>query len=82
MIRTPEAFRVNLVNVLRAGWSRREPAVFRHDFQPANGRAVVPHVGEDGLDLLAGEVGGPDLLRESFFNCSFCSGVAGASTRS
>src|SRR5512141_344768 len=63
MVRSPEALRVNLVDILSAGGARRKPSALRHHLQPADGRTVAWRASEDGLNLLPGQLSGPDLLR-------------------
>src|SRR5258708_34498165 len=58
-----EAFAVNLVDVLGAGRTRREPSVGRDHLQPADRRAVARSVTQDLQDGFAGQIRGPDLLR-------------------
>ena len=41
MRRALEALRVDLVDVFGAGGPRREPAVFRHNFQSADGSLIA-----------------------------------------
>ena len=63
MIRSPEALRIDLVDILGPRRTRREPSALGHHLQPADGSAVARRVGEDGLDFFAGQLGEPDLLR-------------------
>ena len=63
MVRALEALRINLVDILSPGRTRREPAAFGDYLQPANGRAVARSTGEGGLDFLPGQIRGPNLLR-------------------
>src|SRR5713101_5314432 len=51
-----EAFRVDLVNVLRAGRPRREPAAASDDLQTADRRVVARGAGQPGRDGFAGEL--------------------------
>src|ERR1043166_3414246 len=55
MRRAAEAFRVNLVNVLGAGRSCREPSARGHDLQATDRRVVAGSVGQLGRDPLSGE---------------------------
>src|SRR3569832_494921 len=49
MIRAKEAFRIDLVDLLGAGRTRREPPVLDNHIEAANRRAVAWRLGEDGL---------------------------------
>ena len=51
----PEAFRVDLVDVLRAGWTGREPAVRGRDLEAADRGIVSRRSREPGDDRVAGE---------------------------
>ena len=62
-VRAVEALRVDFVDVLRPRRTCREPSRLGHDLETANGCAVARRSGEDGLDWLAGKVGGLHLLR-------------------
>src|SRR2546421_11701974 len=51
-----EALRVDLVDVLRAGRPRREPAAPGDDLQSADRRAVARGTGQLGPDRFAGQL--------------------------
>ena len=76
-----ETFRVNLVNVFRAGRTRCKPAARRRHFQSADG-ALLP-----GACVSLAMIGSPASFvlftasGESFRSFAFCSGVAAASMR-
>src|SRR5882672_10423241 len=55
MFAVPETFGVDLVNVFRAGRTRREPAGFGDDFDATNGFVIARSPREHGLDGLARE---------------------------
>src|SRR2546422_11370721 len=59
----PEAPPIDFVDVFSPGRTRREPSAFRNHLQAANRCAIAWRTGEDSLDLLAGKLCGPDLLR-------------------
>src|SRR5260370_14163383 len=58
-----EAFRIDLVNVLRSGGPGREPAADSHDLQTADRGIVARGAGELGRDRLAGQLPRLDSLR-------------------
>ena len=66
MIRSVEALRINLVDILSPRRTRREPSVLGQDLKPANGRPVAGRAGEDRLDFPSGQIFRPDLLRREF----------------
>ena len=53
---------VDFVDVLGAGRTRGEPAIFRDRLQPAKGRIVARSPGENGLDFFARQLGKLNLL--------------------
>src|SRR3569832_913265 len=63
MIRAKEAFRIDLVVLLGAGRTRREPPVLGNHLEAADRRAVARRLGEDGLDGFAGQFGSLRLPR-------------------
>src|ERR1051325_3086600 len=67
MVRTSEALRINLVDVLGPGRTRREPSVCCYNFQSSEGSAIPRCVGENSLDLFPGELFQPDLIRREPF---------------
>ena len=58
-----EALRVDPVDVLGPRRTCREPPALGRDLQPADGCIVAGRAREDAPDLLASELGAPDLLR-------------------
>jgi len=56
-----EALRVQLVDILRAGGSRREPAVRGDHLEAADGGAVARRVHEHLLNGIAGELRGMNV---------------------
>ena len=62
MVRSTEALRIDLVDVLGPGGTRREPSALGHHLHPTDGSAVAGRGGEDGLDPLASQITGPDVL--------------------
>src|SRR2546425_12530670 len=56
MLLVAETLRVNLVNVFRAGRTRREPSTRRHDFQAADGGVVAGSARQLGGDRITGKV--------------------------
>src|ERR1700690_915478 len=63
MIRSPEALRINLVDILCPRGTSCEPSAFGNHLQPANGSTVTRCIGEDGLDFFTGQVFELYLLR-------------------
>src|SRR5579863_9620055 len=63
MFGSPEAFRVNLVNIFGPGRARREPAAGSGDFPPADGSSVSGRLGEHSLDWFPPQLGEVDLPR-------------------
>ena len=78
-----EAFGVDLVDVFGAGRPRGEPAALRDHLDAADRIAVARRIGQDPLDLLAGQFASPNVLRRQLLPAiAFCSALAGASMRS
>src|SRR5258708_3338261 len=67
MLGTAEALGVDLIDVLCARRTRREPAAFGRYLDPADGRVVTRRLGNYGLDRLAGEFLGVDLVGAQVF---------------
>src|ERR1035441_695199 len=63
MIRSLEAFRIDLVDILSPRRSRRESNTPRTNFQPADRGAVPRRTRKDLLDRLTGKLLGTNLLR-------------------
>src|SRR3569832_1983508 len=57
MIRAKEAFRIDLVDLLGAGRTRRETPVLGNHLEAADRRAVARRLGEEGQDGFAGQFG-------------------------
>ena len=55
MIRPREALRINLVNVFRAGRTRRKPSTRGNDLQAANGRTIAGGLATYAQYLFAGQ---------------------------
>jgi len=62
MIRSPETLRINLVDILGAGRTGREPSAFGYHFQSADGSTVARRYSEDSLDFFACQLAELDLL--------------------
>ena len=61
-----KALRIELVDVLRAGGTGREPSFRGGHFQSAERSAVPGRGGQHGLDGVSGEFAGGDLVRREF----------------
>ena len=75
MLGRAETLGVDLVDVFRAGRPRGEPAVFRHDLQPAEVRAIARRLGELGRDLFARERGRRELVGRELLQHVFLRGI-------
>src|SRR5690625_6540709 len=62
MLGADERLRVDLVNILGAGWPSGEPGIARRDLQAPNWRVVSGSRGQPLLDRCAGKFGSSDLL--------------------
>src|SRR5690606_5521549 len=67
MIRSAEALRVDLVDLLRPGRPGGEPPIFGHDLQSPDGGVVRRSPGQNGLDGLACERLRPHISRSEVF---------------
>src|SRR5664279_4262723 len=56
MLLALKALRINLVNILRAGWTRSKPSIFCNHFQAANGSIIAGCAAEYAYYLFAGQV--------------------------
>src|ERR1019366_1700589 len=63
VILAAEALRVDLIDLLGAGWTRGEPAIVRRYLDPAKRRAVAGRNGQLGFDRLAVELRRGQLVR-------------------
>src|SRR5690625_5735632 len=62
MLGADEGFRVDLVNILGAGWPSSEPGIARRDLQAPNWCVASGSCGETLLDRCAGKFGSRELL--------------------
>src|SRR5690349_4233989 len=63
VLRSAEAFRVQFVDLFRAGWPRGKPSSFRDHLHATDWLAVTRRACQDLLDLFAGQMGRVDTVR-------------------
>ncbi len=71
VIRSPEAFRIDLVDIFSAGRARCEPAIFGDYLNAADRRVISGRAREDSPDFLTCQVRAIDLLGRQFRQNSF-----------
>src|SRR5450759_3610851 len=63
LVRSLEAFCIDLVDIFSPRWTCCEPSAFGNYLQASDGGTVTRRVGKDGLDFFASQVFDFDLLR-------------------
>ena len=55
MLLAAKALHIDLVNILRAGWTRCEPSILGDHLQTADGSAIAGRMAKYAQDLFAGQ---------------------------
>src|SRR5665648_47428 len=69
MVRSPEAFCIDFVDVFSPRRPRREPSALRHYLQPSDRGTITWRVGKDSPDFFASQVFDFNLLRRELLQC-------------
>jgi len=63
MIRSTEAFGIDLIDILCPRWARREPPTLGNHLYSTDGSAIARRTGKQSLDLFAGQICESNLFR-------------------